>query len=154
MGVQSRRDVIVGVDTHKAFHLAVVIDSVGGLLGSTTVPTTAAEMPGSSRGQVVRSIRACRGWKGPGSHGAGLARHLTELGIAVIEVNRPDKSTRRRPGKTDAIDAESAARAVLNGSAQAHAKSADGPVETLRMLKLAKYSAMKSRTCTRAYVQH
>jgi transposase len=71
---------------------------------------------------------------------------MAQVGIAVIEVNRPDKSTRRRRGKTDAIDAESAARAVLAGSAQARGKSADGRVEMLRIFKLAKDSAMKSRT--------
>jgi transposase len=139
-------DVILGVDTHKAFHVAVVINSVGGLLGSTTVPATAAGYAqllswARSFGRVERA-----GVEGTGSYGAGLARHVAELGIAVIEVNRPDKPTRRRRGKTDAIDAESAARAVLSGSAQARAKSGDGPVEMLRMFKLAKDSAMKSRT--------
>ena len=139
-------DVILGVDTHKAFHVAVVINSVGGLLGSTTVPATAAGYAqllswACSFGRVERA-----GVEGTGSYGAGLARHVAELRIAVIEVNRPDKPTRRRRGKTDAIDAESAARAVLSGSAQARAKSGDGPVEMLRMFKLAKDSAMKSRT--------
>jgi len=46
------------------------------------------------------------------------------------------------------IDAESAGRAVLSGSAEARARSADGPVDMLHMLKLAKGSAMKSRTQT------
>ena len=138
--------VVVGVDTHKAFHVAAVIDSVGGLLGSTTVPTTVAGYDrlvawARSFGRVDRA-----GVEGTGSYGAGLARHMAQVGIAVIEVNRPDKSTRRRRGKTDAIDAESAARAVLAGSAQARAKSADGRVEMLRIFKLAKDSAMKSRT--------
>ncbi|MFD6186361.1 transposase [Streptomyces goshikiensis] len=49
-------------------------------------------------------------------------------------------------GKTDAIDAEAAARAVLTGRATAAAKTGDGPVEMLRLFKLAKGSAIKSRT--------
>ena len=64
----------------------------------------------------------------------------------MIEVNRPDRADRRRRGKTDAIDAEAAARAVLSGRATAVAKTGDGPVEMLRMFKLAKASAVKSRT--------
>jgi transposase len=64
----------------------------------------------------------------------------------VTEVNQPDKANRRRRGKTDAIDAEAAARAVLSGRATATAKDADGPVEMIRMFKLAKASAIKART--------
>ncbi|MEV4429593.1 hypothetical protein ACN9M0_37835 [Streptomyces sp. R-07] len=64
----------------------------------------------------------------------------------MTEVNQPDKAARRRHGKTDAIDAEAAARAVLTGRATAAAKTGDGPVEMLRLFKLAKGSAIKSRT--------
>ncbi|MFE9500860.1 transposase, partial [Streptomyces collinus] len=81
-----------------------------------------------------------------GSCGAALARHLRAEDIEVTEVNQPDKAARRRHGKTDAIDAEAAARAVLSGRATAAAKTSDGPVETLRLFKLAKGSAIKSRT--------
>src|SRR4029453_13862177 len=63
----------------------------------------------------------------------------------VFDVNQSDKATRRRRGKTDAIDAEAAARAVLAGRATATAKTGDGPVEMARMFKLAKDSAGKSR---------
>jgi transposase len=64
----------------------------------------------------------------------------------VIEVNQPDKVTRRRQGKTDSLDAEVAARAVLSGRAHGSAKAGDGPVEMLRMFKLATSSAIKART--------
>jgi transposase len=64
----------------------------------------------------------------------------------VIEVNRGDRGERRRRGKTDTLDAETAARAVLSGRATAIAKSGDGQVEMLRMFKLAKASAIKSRS--------
>lgn len=63
----------------------------------------------------------------------------------MIEVNAPDKTTRRRRGKTDAVDAEAAANAVLWGRATATAKAGDGPVEMVRLFKLAKTSATKSR---------
>jgi len=61
--------VVVGVDTHKAFHVAAVIDSVGGLLGSTTVPTTVAGYDrlvawARSFGRVDRA-----GVEGTGSYG-------------------------------------------------------------------------------------
>jgi predicted nuclease with RNAse H fold len=72
------------------------------------------------------------GVEGTGSYGAALARHLRAAGVEVIEVNAPDKATRRRRGKTDTLDAEAAARAVLSGRASASAKAGDGPVEMLR----------------------
>jgi transposase len=85
-----------------------------------------------------------------GSYGKALTRYLRDAGgVGVIEVNKPDRATRRRRGKTDTIDAEAAARAVLSGQATATAKSSDGNVEMLRLFKLAKSSAIKSRTQTR-----
>ena len=63
-----------------------------------------------------------------------------------MEVNRPDRSTRYRKGKSDPTDAEMAARAVLAGVADATPKSGEGEVEMIRMLKRAKDSAVKART--------
>ena len=40
----------------------------------------------------------------------------------MIEVNQPDRHRRRREGKSDRIDAEMAARAVLAGDATASPK--------------------------------
>ncbi len=81
--------------------------------------------------------------EGTGSYGAGLARHPAGEGIEVIEVNR---AARRRSGKTDAVDAEAAARTVLGGRATGAPKSKDGPVEELRVLKVVKDSAVRNRT--------
>ena len=55
--------------------------------------------------------------EGTGSYGAGLARYLTAAGVRVVEVNRPDRQDRRRQGKSDPLDAVSAARAALSGKA-------------------------------------
>ena len=63
-----------------------------------------------------------------------------------MEVNRPDRSTRYRKGKSDPTDAEMAARAVLAGVADAIPKSGEGEVEMIRMLKSARDSAVKART--------
>ena len=63
-----------------------------------------------------------------------------------MEVNRPDRSTRFRKGKSDPTDAEMAARAVLSGVANATPKSGEGEIEMIRMLKTAKDSAVKART--------
>ena len=64
----------------------------------------------------------------------------------VVEVNRVDRRLRRAAGKSDTIDAEAAARAVLAGQATATPKTADGAVEMMRQLKVARDSAVKART--------
>ena len=63
-----------------------------------------------------------------------------------MEVNRVDRRLRRAAGKSDTIDAEAAARAVLAGQATATPKTADGAVEMMRQLKVARDSAVKART--------
>ncbi|MEN8655255.1 transposase [Streptomyces sp. 21So2-11] len=61
-------------------------------------------------------------------------------------MNRPDRSARRRRGKSDPVDAQEAARAVLSGRARSQAKAGDGPVQCACLFKLAKDSAVKART--------
>ncbi len=138
--------IVLGVDTHKDVHVAAVLTVAGVLLGRAAFPTTSAGYR-----QLVawaRSLGTLRraGVEGTGSYGAALTRHLRAEDIVVLEVNRPDRATRRRRGKTDAIDAEAAARAIISGQATTTPKSADGPVEMLRLFKLAKDSAIKART--------
>jgi transposase len=139
-------EVIVGVDTHKDLHVAAVISVLGTLVGTASFPATAAGYQqllswASGFGVLRRAGVECTG-----SYGAALTRYLLAAGLAVLEVNQPDKAGRRRRGKTDAVDAEAAARAVLASRARAIAKTSDGPVEMVRMFRLAKASAVKSRT--------
>jgi transposase len=139
-------EVVLGVDTHKDVHAAAVVTALGAALDGRSFPATADGYRqlmtwARSFGTLRRAGVECTG-----SYGAALARHLRTGGIEVIEVNQPDKADRRRRGKTDAIDAEAAARAVLSGRATASAKTGDGPVEMLRLFKLAKSSAIKSRS--------
>ena len=84
--------------------------------------------------------------EGTGSYGAGLARHLAAAGIEAVDVNRPNRQTRRRRSKTDVVDAETAARSTLNGDAAGVPEFADGFVEAIRTLSVARRSAVKVRT--------
>lgn len=135
-----------GVDTHADMHVAAAVDQVGGVLGTASFPTTPAGYRRlltwlRSHGDLVAV-----GIEGTGSYGAALARHLTEQGLTVLEVSRPNRQVRRRHGKTDVVDAIAAARAVLSGEATATPKTHDGPVEALRLLKMLQRSANKART--------
>ncbi|MDQ2814817.1 MAG: IS110 family transposase [Actinomycetota bacterium] len=145
-GHASAQEVILGVDTHKDLHVAAVLTGSGTLTATSTFPSTADGYQQLLAWARELGLLAAAGVEGTGSWGAGLTRFLRGEGITVIEVNRPDRSARRRRGKTDAIDAEAAARAVLCGQATVIPKSADGAVEAMRFYKLAKDSAVKSRT--------
>lgn len=141
-------ELILGVDTHLDQHVAVLIDDRGKFLATLSVDTN---MTGYQRlviwtqsfGHVKRA-----GVEGTGTYGAGLTRFLSEQGIIVFEINRPDRSMRRFRGKSDPTDAESAARTVLAGNALAIPKSQSGAAEALRIVSVARRSAVKARTQT------
>ncbi len=107
--------VILGVDTHLDFHVAVAVDHLGRRLGEASVPTTAKGYERLLRWAEGFGLVRCAGIEGTSSYGAGLTRHLRARGIEVLEVERPKhrrRSSRRNVEKSDPSDAERAARAV------------------------------------------
>lgn len=144
--VEPQRVVYGGVDTHKEFHVAAVVDEVGRILGTDTFPATAAGYRRllkwlERHGELVKV-----GAEGTGCYGMSLARFLADRGVEVVEVNRPNRQLRRRRGKSDTVDAEAAARAALNGEATAVPKAADGIVEAIRALRIVFCSTRNTRT--------
>jgi transposase len=136
------RVVVGGVDTHKDLHVAAVIDTDAVVLGTESFSTTRAGYRAMVR--WMRSFGDLRkvGVEGTGSYGAGITRHLTEAGIEVLEVDRPDRSDRRRRGKSDTL----AALAALAGRRTSTPKRKYGLVESLRVLRLTRATAIRSRT--------
>ena len=114
---QTYIEVTGGVDTHKDTHTAAALDASGRLLGHREFAATAAGYAAllawlGTLGQLVRV-----GVEGSGVYGAGLARFLQAAGVELVEVDRPDRKTRRWQGKSDPVDAEAAARAAQAGRA-------------------------------------
>ena len=138
--------VTVGVDTHKDTHVAAARDQLGRRLGTTQVPASSAGYAQLLSWAHALGEVAAWGVEGTGSYGAGLARFLAAHGQRVVEVNRPDRQARRRRGKSDAVDADAAARAVQAGEATGVPKAQDGVVEMLRALRAARQTAVKART--------
>jgi transposase len=142
---QQNVEVTGGVDTHKDTHTAAALDGAGRVLGTEQF---AADRPGYEallawlRG--FGSVLAV-GVEGTGAYGAGLTRFLTAMEIRVVEVDRPDRKTRRQQGKSDPIDAVAAARATLSATRTGTPKQRDGRVEALRNLRVARRSAVKQR---------
>ena len=140
------RDVTGGVDTHTDEHVAAVADATGRILATSAFPATAAGYRALLAWMRRHGVVSRVGVEGTGAYGAGIARFLTSAGVAVIEVDRPDRQLRRSRGKTDTIDAEHAARAVLSGEATGTPKSRDGSVECIRALRVVRRSAVAART--------
>lgn len=140
--------VIGGVDTHKHTHHASVIDEHGRLLGDREFAANDlgyADLLDWMRG--FGSISAM-GVESTGSFGAALTRFLTDNGAAVVEVNRPNRLARRLDGKSDRLDSENIARAVLGATSTAVPKAKSGSVEVIRTLRVTRTSAVKARTQT------
>jgi len=137
-----------GVDTHGQTHHAAVLDHLGRQLGDREFPTTPSGYRSlldwvASHDQLERV-----GVEGTGTYGAALARQLHAAGVQVVEVDRPDRKARRVQGKSDPLDAYSAARSALAGTATGTPKTRDGRVEAIRALRVARSSAVKARSQT------
>src|ERR1039458_1646380 len=109
---QEKRVVIGGVDTHKDVHVAAVVDERGKILDTAEFETTIRGYRSLLEWMLGFGELANVGVEGTGTYGAGLSRHLANEGIEVVEVNRPNRTMRRRRGKSDTVDAEAAARAA------------------------------------------
>jgi transposase len=142
--VTDQRRVVIGVDTHlETIHVAAITET-GQPLGDAefrTNPTGyyVAITWAHSFGEVLVA-----GVEGTSSYGAGFTHALQDNAVEVVEVNRPDRSARRRQGKSDPLDAYSAARAALAGHGLAVPK--DPNTAALRSLLTARRGAVKART--------
>jgi len=138
--------VTVGVDTHRDVHVAVALDQLGRHLEQLEILTTtrgyAALLAWATRLGIVDTF----GVEGTNCYGAGLSRYLSAQGYTVIEVIRPNRALRRRRGKSDPIDAEAAARAVLSGEATAVPKAGNDVIEMIRTFRIVRAGAIKART--------
>jgi transposase len=138
-------EVTAGVDTHKDTHTAAAVDAAGRMLGSAQFPATAVGYAALLGWLAGFGRLVLVGVEGTGVYGAGLARYLREHDVAVVEVDRPDRKTRRWQGKSDPVDAEAAARAALAARATGIPKQRDGRVEAVRNLRIARRCAIAHR---------
>lgn len=139
---------VAGIDTHKHTHHVAIVDQLGRAVADREFATT-------SRGytQIIEFLRHHGpldqvGVEGTGSYGAGISRSLMAEGLTVVEVVRQNRQARRLRGKSDPIDANQAALAVLAGTDTSIPKTADGAVEAMRILIAERRSAAKTKTQT------
>ena len=113
--VADQYDFVIGVDTHAASHTLALITA------STGVVSQQAQFPTSPAG-----LRRAVGWiqrhtqqaatlvviDGAGSYGATFTEQLVAAGLTVAEAPDVPATTRRRRGKSDAVDAVAMAQAA------------------------------------------
>ncbi|WP_417554427.1 IS110 family transposase [Microbacterium sp.] len=138
-------EVTVGVDTHGDTHTAAVIDTAGRLLGCAQFPADARGYASLLTWAMTFGMLLVAAIEGTGAYGAGIARYLRGAGVELLEIDRPDRKTRRFAGKSDPLDAEAAARAALAGVRTGIPKDRTGQVEALRNLRVARRSAVDQR---------
>jgi transposase len=137
--------VVGGVDTHKDLHVAAVVDERDRVLASRCFPTTRHGY--KQMLTWMRSFGSLQrvGVEATGTYGAGLLRYLQHAGVKVLEVTTPDPHDRRKRGKTDDLDAQNAAHAAFAGRRTVTPKSRDGMIESLRVLKACRKTAVAAR---------
>ena len=139
------RPVVGGVDTHKDLHVAAVVDEHDHVLASQSFATTR-----QGYRQMLAWMRSfgqlrCIGVEATGTYGAGLLRYMQNAGVEVLEVTTPDKHDRRKRGKNDDLDAQNAAHAAFAGKRTVTPKTRDGMIESLRVLKACRKTAVAAR---------
>lgn len=131
-------DYVIGVDTHAETHSYVILSTVNGAVvaGPKKFATTEAGLAraihwsttttGADPQQVLAAV------EGSGSYGRRLALALTGERITVAEVRPP----RRGGPKSDALDAEGAARVVLRTETSELAQPRAGELRQCLALEL------------------
>jgi transposase len=145
--------IVGGVDTHKDLHVAAVVDDNDQVLGTQSFATTRQGYKlmltwMRSFGDLQRIGVECTG-----SYGAGLLRYMQTAGVDVLEVTAPDKLDRRRRGKNDDFDGQSAAHAAFATRRTVTPRSRDGMVESLRVLKVCRKTAVQARRIALQIIQ-
>lgn len=137
--------VVGGVDTHKDLHVAAVVDEQDSVLETRCFAATRQGY--RQLLQWMRSFGELQrvGVESTGTYGAGLLRHLQAAGVEVLEVTAPDRQDRRRRGKDDDLDAQNAAHAAFSGKRVVTPKTRDGMIESLRVLKACRKTAVAAR---------
>ncbi|HGL5836602.1 TPA: IS110 family transposase [Serratia marcescens] len=145
--------VVGGVDTHKDIHVGAVVDEHDRVMGSAFFSTTRSGYQQMLKWMNNFGVVSRVGVECTGTYGAGLVRYLQQMKVEVLEVTAPDKMERRKRGKSDTIDAESAAHAAFSLIRTVTPKTRNGVIESLRVLKTCRKSAITARKIALQMIQ-
>lgn len=143
---------VVGVDTHARNHVyAIITATTGELVDTRDFPTTGAGI-NRATAWVARRTGADLAvlWviEGAASYGAILAGTVVTKGYSVVEAARMDAKSHHGVGKSDVLDAQRIARAVLPMQEKQlrRPRLNEGVRAALRVLVSARHSMTGERT--------
>ena len=143
---------VVGIDTHARTHTYCLVHArTGAVVDTATFPTSKAgnaraigRIGRRGQGNVLAAV------EGTSSYGAGISEALLEQGFDVAEVRPAARSTHAHAGKSDALDAEAAARSVIGRDYDTLARPRQtGPRAALRVLLASRSIIDQQRTANR-----
>ncbi|MQA36051.1 IS110 family transposase [Modestobacter roseus] len=143
---------VVGIDTHARTHTYCLLHArTGAVVDTATFPTSVAGNARAidwigrrSTGSALAAV------EGTSSYGAGITTALLDQGFDVVEVRPAARSTHAHAGKSDALDAEAAARSVIGRDYDTLPRPRDnGPRTALRVLLAARSIIDTQRTANR-----
>lgn len=134
--------IVGGVDTHKDLHVAAAVNQNNKVLGTRYFSTTRQGYWQMLAWMTSFGVLKRIGVECTGTYGSTLLRYCQNSGLAVSEVTAPDRVERR---KSDTIDAECAAHAAFSGIRTVTPKMRDGMIESLRVLKSCRKTAISAR---------
>ena len=150
--VADHYDFLLGVDTHAASHtLALITASTGAVHQQAQFPTSPAGLRRATAWiqRHTQDTTTLVVIDGAGSYGATFTEQLTAAGYTVTEAPDVPAISRRRHGKSDALDAIAMAQATrgLNIN-ELRWPRATGPRTALRVLTIAREQMSGERTRT------
>jgi len=149
-------DYVVGVDPHRDSHALAVVHVVSDAIVFESTVVASSDGYAHALKLVDQHAPGRRAFavEGTGSFGAGLTRFLTGRGEHVLEVGRLRRD-RRSGGKTDALDAISAARSVLTSERPATPRAGGERqgLQALGALHMILVTRKRSHPATIAYIE-
>jgi transposase len=140
-------DVVIGVDTHRDTHTLAAVQAYSGAV--LEVCRVSADAAGYQAALVFAAQHAAgrRVWalEGSGCWGVGLARVLVGVGERVVEIDRPNRGTKRSNAKDDTLDAIRAAATALSRERLATPR-VGVTHDALRVLLTTREGAVQART--------
>jgi len=142
--------ITLGVDAHKAIHVAVAVDEAGRELGEWRGPNAPDAWVSLTQWAVAFGQDCWWGIEGAWGNGRGLAQHLVALGYTVFEIS-PNWTSRlrrsnRRQGKSDRLDARAVARCVREEAPKLPLVQAEDDTVVLDLLTTEREAAVAEAT--------
>lgn len=149
-----KANVYAGIDTHQNTNHVGIINEVGKKLGDEEFPTTSTGYQALLDFVLAFGTIIAIGIEGTASYGAGITAYLRSNNVMIKEVIRPNRQT-RRGGKSDPIDAYSAAKTVAaDAEGLPVPKLLGGAIDSIRMLLKTRTTAIKARTAAITQIIH